>query len=142
MGFWSSNSNDKNGSSTSNQSIRDQEADAELAELIAAFTQEPSPSSKDGNKRHGRDRGEIDNNTAYTSTFPGEMNCITAFDEMFYCYSMGGQFLNGVSSLFPNDGIRLGIIGSGFGRLIPQRKCIDMVDFGTVARRARIGDSV
>jgi hypothetical protein len=23
-----------------------------------------------------------------------DMNCLTAFDEMFYCYSFGGQFLN------------------------------------------------
>ncbi|KAF8534432.1 hypothetical protein BDD12DRAFT_640224, partial [Trichophaea hybrida] len=25
---------------------------------------------------------------------PTDMNCLTAFDEMFYCYSLGGQFLN------------------------------------------------
>lgn len=95
MGFWSSNSKDD--SSQPKQSTRDQEADAELAELIAAFSQEPSPNPDDEKKRVGRDRGEIDNDTAYTSTFPGEMNCVTAFDEMFYCYSIGGQFLNGMS---------------------------------------------
>lgn len=109
MGFWSSNSsdsNDKDGTSNPKQSTRDQEADAELAELIAAFSQEPSTSPTDGKKRHGRDRGEVDNDTAYTSTFPGEMNCVTAFDEMFYCYSMGGQFLNGMSLFF------LGLISS------------------------------
>lgn len=103
MGFWSSN---KGGSSQPKQSTRDQEADAEFAELIAALSQEPSPNPKDGKKRDGRDRGEIDNDTAYTSTFPGEMNCITAFDEMFYCYSIGGQFLNGMS-LF----LAVGLVG-------------------------------
>lgn len=101
MGFWSSN--DKDGSSQPKQSARDQEADAELAELIAAFSQEPSSSSKDGKKRDGRDRGEIDDGVAYNSAFPGEMNCVTAFDEMFYCYSVGGQFLNGMC--FPGGGM-------------------------------------
>lgn len=106
MGFWSSNSsdsNDKDGTSNPKQSTRDQEADAELAELIAVFSQEPSTSPTDGKERHGRDRGEVDNDTAYTSTFPGEMNCVTAFDEMFYCYSMGGQFLNGMSLFFDRE---------------------------------------
>lgn len=107
MGFWSSNndSNDEDDASQSKKSRRDQEADAELAELIAAFDQEhaSSDSSKDGKKkRDGRDRGEIDGEI-HSSTFPGEMNCITAFDEMFYCYSLGGQFLNGMLLLFPED---------------------------------------
>jgi hypothetical protein len=31
------------------------------------------------------------------SQFPTEMNCLTAFDNMYYCYSLGGQFLNGES---------------------------------------------
>lgn len=153
MGFWSSN---KGSSSQPKQSARDQEADAEFAELIAALSQELSPNPKDEKKRAGRDRGEIDNDTAYTSTFPGEMNCITAFDEMFYCYSIGGQFLNGMS-LFPAVGLvesfSLGerVSTERTGRELPDRgadrkliqwrQCIDMVAFGIVVRRARTGDS-
>lgn len=31
----------------------------------------------------------------YESTFPTTMNCLHAFDQVWYCYSLGGQFLNG-----------------------------------------------
>lgn len=30
-----------------------------------------------------------------TSNFPEAISCRKAFDDMYYCYSLGGQFLNG-----------------------------------------------
>jgi len=35
----------------------------------------------------------------YESTFPTEMNCLHAFDQVWYCYSLGGQFLNGAYTI-------------------------------------------
>ncbi|KAI5853083.1 hypothetical protein DFP73DRAFT_535068 [Morchella snyderi] len=111
MGFWSSNKNNKDPEEVTElpsppapphpqpaakKPTRDEQADAELAEFIAAFDKEQSSgSSNDFRKRDGRDRGEVEEEDASLgSSFPGEMNCITAFDEMYYCYSVGGQFLN------------------------------------------------
>ncbi|KAL0632351.1 hypothetical protein Q9L58_008789 [Maublancomyces gigas] len=130
MGFWSNN---KGGSSQPKQSIRDQEADAEFAELIAALSQEPTPNPKDGKKRDGRDRGEIDNDTTYTSTFPGEMNCITAFDEMFYCYSIGGQFLNVMEAVYRYGGLR-----DCSEKSQDWRFCMRAKMYGPVTRKAMI----
>lgn len=94
MGFWGS-SNDKGNTPASKKSLRDGEADAELAELIAELDKEHATGNSNSKKREGRDRGEVDTGNDYSSSFQGEMSCLSAFDEVFYCYSIGGQFLNG-----------------------------------------------
>lgn len=124
MGFWGGSSGGGNGKDSTSQPekpTRDQEADAELAELIATLGQEQVPSKDGRKKRDGRERGEIeDDDASYGSAFPGEMNCITAFDEMFYCYSIGGQFLNGM--LFPGDVMGSNDYLSGSDFREPDRK--------------------
>jgi hypothetical protein len=68
---------------------REAQADAELAALMReldAEHQANAAAAKHASVTHVTD----DDKTG----LPTDMNCLTAFDEMFYCYSLGGQFLN------------------------------------------------
>lgn len=68
---------------------RDQQADLDLEEILAELDrdhQTHAAAAKHNATTHFAD----DDKTG----LPTDMNCLTAFDEMFYCYSLGGQFLN------------------------------------------------
>lgn len=57
---------------------RNAAADAELAALITDLNTPTSTADT----------------TPHLSGIPENMSCLTAFDELYYCYSLGGQFLN------------------------------------------------
>jgi hypothetical protein len=70
-------------------SSREAQADAELAALLASLDAEHAANTRAA-ERNARVPAADDDKTG----LPTDMNCLTAFDEMFYCYSFGGQFLN------------------------------------------------
>lgn len=93
MPFWSRSPPSPAGPANApKQLTREQQADAELAELLAAL---------DSGHRSATASKEKTRTEQFESSFPSEMNCMIAFDEMYYCYSLGGQFLNGAESLPP-----------------------------------------
>jgi Protein of unknown function (DUF3128) len=95
MGFWgSSKSNSQDASSSPPKDPREAAADAELAALLATLDAEAAEVAAGGgaSKKNTGPQEKPKPNSA----FPEEMSCVTAFDEMYYCYSLGGQFLNGI----------------------------------------------
>lgn len=94
----STNTNDnKNPSRTL---TRDEQANLELQEFLAALNSEvdtaaaskPSPNSFTSTTSTSTGRGP--SSISPESLYPTEMSCRQAFDQAFYCQSPGGQFTN------------------------------------------------
>ncbi|KAI5851845.1 hypothetical protein BZA05DRAFT_473986 [Tricharina praecox] len=70
------------------QQSREALADAELAALLAELTSTPPdlPTTPSAATTSALDKTSLPPST--------QLNCVTAFDELFYCYSLGSQFLN------------------------------------------------
>ncbi|KAF3911994.1 hypothetical protein AA313_de0207431 [Arthrobotrys entomopaga] len=63
---------------------RDDIAEEELSALLKTFNSEDSPSSSSSKP-----------STSFQDTlYPSTMSCREAFDELYFCYSLGGQFKN------------------------------------------------
>ncbi|RPB26271.1 hypothetical protein L211DRAFT_835634 [Terfezia boudieri ATCC MYA-4762] len=71
---------------TSNSTVEDPPAASPNAPRT--ITSPPSFSATDRERIAAAKKAE----EAYESTFPTEMNCLHAFDQVWYCYSLGGQF--------------------------------------------------
>ncbi|KAL7270669.1 hypothetical protein RUND412_006614 [Rhizina undulata] len=109
---------------------RDEVADAELAELLAALDaehEESRASSRESQNNRDGKRSQLE--AEYESAFPTDMNCISAFDEMFYCYSLGGQFLNVY---------RYGAVRDCSEKSKDWRFCMRAKMYGPIARKAMI----
>ncbi|RPA98629.1 hypothetical protein L873DRAFT_1739999, partial [Choiromyces venosus 120613-1] len=59
------------------------------------------------------------------------MSCLTAFDEMYYCYSLGGQFLN----IY-----RYGELKNCSEKSADWRFCMRTRSYGPIARKAMISE--
>lgn len=77
---------------------RDEQTDADLAELLVQFSPETSTHTS---PRAARTDGSEPTTTTTDTTpitpdslFPTTMSCRAAFDSAFYCQSLGGQFNN------------------------------------------------
>ncbi|KAA8905969.1 hypothetical protein FN846DRAFT_949419 [Sphaerosporella brunnea] len=103
---------------------REEQADSELAALIAELDREHTENAR-ATERNKRVPAANDDKTG----LPTEMNCLTAFDEMFYCYSFGGQFLN----IY-----RYGSFRDCSEKSADWRFCMKTKVRGEVARRAMI----
>ncbi|KAI5805827.1 hypothetical protein EDC01DRAFT_626638 [Geopyxis carbonaria] len=102
MGFWSKVPSATESSSKSDgqplTKSREEIADAELAALLTQLDSEHQAATELAKKP--RDVSAV-------SAFPETMSCRKAFDDLFYCYSLGGQFLNGKLYLWRNMGLEL-----------------------------------
>ena len=113
MPFWNSapkpppNSESTANTSTSTTARLHQEkqADEDLAALLREFSSpsSPSPSCPSTSSTSAPHSPALPGTAkaAWPATRPEEeealkesLNCLRAFDELFYCYSLGGQFLN------------------------------------------------
>ena len=94
MGFW-------NKPPDGGPQDREAQANSELAALLESLSttatdeRPPSPKTSNGSSSATAATAKGEREGA-KSAFPTEMNCVSAFDEMYYCYSLGGQFLNGL----------------------------------------------
>ncbi|KAG0637254.1 hypothetical protein HOY80DRAFT_973890 [Tuber brumale] len=104
---------------------REAAADAELSELLSNLEAEAAAIAQ--RKTTTAAKGEGDEKEA--TAFPTEMSCITAFDEMYYCYSLGGQFLNVY---------RYGELKSCSEKAADWRFCMRTRSYGPIARKAMI----
>lgn len=93
---------------------REQQADLDLRELLAALdsqstaeeatrakAQRASPTSGTQSYKYHPTSAEKKKiaDEDFETGFKTEMNCLQAFDQVWYCYSLGGQFLNGLLPL-------------------------------------------
>lgn len=107
MPFWSRPPTSAPSSSSSSDP-RDNRDDPELRELLEAIDEESKKAVRDSAKH-------VEYNTAgdpnFRSGFEDTMNCLTAFDDMYYCYSLGGQWSNGayaIGTRYSEAGWKLG----------------------------------
>jgi len=103
---------------------RDAAADAELAELLSALDAEHTAHAAAAARVREVHPADDDK-----TGLPTDMNCLTAFDEMYYCYSLGGQFLNVY---------RYGAFRDCGEKSADWRFCLKTKVRGEVARRAMI----
>ncbi|KAI5784523.1 hypothetical protein FPQ18DRAFT_353271 [Pyronema domesticum] len=74
---------------SSSNADRESSADKDLAALMAELDAEHK-----ANALAARHAERVHITEEDKTGLETDMNCLTAFDEMFYCYSFGGQFLN------------------------------------------------
>ncbi|KAF8426676.1 hypothetical protein EV426DRAFT_702277 [Tirmania nivea] len=89
------------------------------------ITSAPSFSAADRERIAAAKKAEVE----YESTFPTEMNCLHAFDQVWYCYSLGGQFLNVY---------RYGTLRDCSTQSADWRFCMRTKVYGETTRRAMI----
>ncbi|PWW76653.1 hypothetical protein C7212DRAFT_279386 [Tuber magnatum] len=101
---------------------REAAADEELRQLLSNLEAEAANSTSTSTERAREEKEAV-------TAFPTEMSCITAFDEMYYCYSLGGQFLNVY---------RYGELRSCGEKAADWRFCMRTRSYGPIARKAMI----
>lgn len=69
------------------RSQQERQADEDLAALLGEFSTPPSSSTSSPASPSIPTKAEDE-------ALKESLNCLRAFDELFYCYSLGGQFLN------------------------------------------------
>ncbi|KAJ6262227.1 hypothetical protein Dda_3032 [Drechslerella dactyloides] len=69
---------------------RDDLADEELSAFLKTIQSESDQSSS--SSKHGHSTGK--DGTFQDTLYPTAMSCREAFDELYFCYSLGGQFKN------------------------------------------------
>ncbi|KAF8468309.1 hypothetical protein BDZ91DRAFT_722412 [Kalaharituber pfeilii] len=82
---------------------RDELADIELRSLLSAIDQAEDPAPPKASEKKSitstpafsaSERTRLQAVGSIASEYPTTMNCLHAFDKVWYCYSLGGQFLN------------------------------------------------
>lgn len=73
---------------------RDEQADAELKAFLSELQASVEPSTSSTSSDASSTTAAASSQTTTPSIFPTTMNCRQAFDEAFYCQSLGGQFMN------------------------------------------------
>lgn len=99
--------NDKNKASASRNLSRDEQADLELQEFLAALNSERDTTTTTTTTATAKTTTSSSSKPSSASTtttttssispealYPTEMSCRQAFDSAFYCQSPGGQFIN------------------------------------------------
>lgn len=97
--------NDKNKASASRNLSRDEQADLELQEFLAALNSErdtttttttatAKTTTTSSSKPSSASTTTTTSSISPEALYPTEMSCRQAFDSAFYCQSPGGQFIN------------------------------------------------
>ena len=82
------------GSAPISRSQQERQADEDLAAILREFSSSPSSSASFEPSSPASPSIPTKATPPEEEALKESLNCLRAFDELFYCYSLGGQFLN------------------------------------------------